>query len=26
LFSEEDFGGEAHEDEILYRIGPFDML
>ena len=24
LFSETDFGGEAHEDEILYRIGPFD--
>lgn len=25
LFSEADFGSQAHEDEILYRIGPFDM-
>lgn len=24
LFSKEDFGKSAHEDEILYRIGPFD--
>ncbi|GAB6271064.1 MAG: diaminobutyrate acetyltransferase [Smithellaceae bacterium] len=24
LFSEKDFGESAHEDEILYRIGPFD--
>lgn len=26
LFSEKDFGESAHEDEILYRIGPFDTL
>lgn len=25
LFSEADFGSQTHEDEILYRIGPFDM-
>lgn len=24
LFYETDFGESAHEDEILYRIGPFD--
>jgi L-2,4-diaminobutyric acid acetyltransferase len=24
LFSKKDFGNLAHEDEILYRIGPFD--
>lgn len=24
LFSQSDFGKRAHEDEILYRIGPFD--
>lgn len=24
LFCEKDFGESAHEDEILYRIGPFD--
>ncbi len=23
-FSKELFGGEAHEDEILYRVGPFN--
>ncbi|MBN1365787.1 MAG: diaminobutyrate acetyltransferase [Syntrophaceae bacterium] len=26
LFSEDDFGGEKHEKEMLYRIGPFDIL
>ena len=26
LFSESDFGDAAHEEEILYRIGPFDAL
>ena len=25
LFTEKDFGNQAHEDEILYRIGPFDI-
>lgn len=24
LFSQNDFGQRTHEDEILYRIGPFD--
>jgi L-2,4-diaminobutyric acid acetyltransferase len=26
LFSEIDFGDASHEEEILYRIGPFDAL
>jgi L-2,4-diaminobutyric acid acetyltransferase len=26
LFSESDFGGQKHEKEILYRIGPFNVL
>lgn len=26
LFSESDFGGASHEEEILYCIGPFDAL
>lgn len=25
LFSEKDFGDQVHEDEILYRIGAFDI-
>jgi L-2,4-diaminobutyric acid acetyltransferase len=25
FLSREDFGGEAHEEEILYRIGPIDQ-
>ena len=25
FFAEKDFGNQAHEDEILYRIGPFDI-
>lgn len=25
FFTEKDFGNQAHEDEILYRIGPFDI-
>jgi L-2,4-diaminobutyric acid acetyltransferase len=25
LFSEKDFGGQSHEAEILYRIGPFTI-
>ncbi|MEX0958445.1 MAG: diaminobutyrate acetyltransferase [Burkholderiales bacterium] len=24
LFEREDFGAEAHEEEVLYRIGPFE--
>ncbi len=26
LFSDKDFGDHAHEDEILYRIGAFDIF
>jgi hypothetical protein len=26
LFDAADFAGEEHEDEILYRIGPFNIL
>ena len=26
LFSADDFGGQSHEEEILFRIGPFDLL
>jgi L-2,4-diaminobutyric acid acetyltransferase len=26
LFSEEDFGNDGHEDEILYTIGPIKNL
>ncbi|KQC09314.1 MAG: hypothetical protein APR62_02720 [Smithella sp. SDB] len=26
LFTESDFGNSEHEKEILYRIGPFDIL
>lgn len=26
LFSGNDFGDFSHEEEILYRIGPFDLL
>jgi L-2,4-diaminobutyric acid acetyltransferase len=26
LFSADDFGKTSHEEEILYRIGPFDVM
>jgi L-2,4-diaminobutyric acid acetyltransferase len=26
LFSESDFGSSEHEEEIMYRIGPFNIL
>lgn len=26
LFSADDFGGQSHEEEVLFRIGPFNLL
>ena len=26
LFSSDDFGGQSHEEEVLFRIGPFNLL
>jgi L-2,4-diaminobutyric acid acetyltransferase len=26
LFSTDDFGGQSHEEEVLFRIGPFNLL
>jgi len=26
LFSTDDFGGQSHEEEVLFRIGPFNLI